>query len=174
MKNNFKELTDFLDEYRVKYIIHSDCVEVEGDLWLIAKELTFLPESFGNLKIGHSLWLSYNKLTSLPVSFGNLQIGRCLFLDVNHLTFLPESIGNLKIGRSLSFEGIHNNFTSLPDSFFLSGLYRKTTGIKNLDELHSNFLKQKEKAKREAEEAKRKADEQEEMIRFKSQIWVIG
>jgi len=25
--NNFKELTDFLDKYYVKYTIHSDCVE---------------------------------------------------------------------------------------------------------------------------------------------------
>ena len=173
MVNNFEELTDFLDEYRVKYIIHSDCVEVEGDLWLIAKGLTSLPESFGNLKIGHSLWLSYNKLTTLPESFGNLQIGRCLLLDGNHLTFLPESIGNLKIGRSLSFGGIYDNFTSLPDSFFLSGLYRKTTGIKNLDELHSKFLKLEREKKEAEEKAKRQAVEHEEMIRFKSQIWVI-
>ena len=173
MNNNFKELTDFLDEYIVRYIIHSDCVEVEGDLWLIAKGLTSLPESFGNLKIGHSLWLNYNKLTSLPESFGNLQIGRCLLLDGNHLTSLPESIGNLKIGRSLSFGSIYDNFTSLPDSFFLSGLYRKTIGIKNLDELYSNFLKQEREKKEAEEKAKRQAEEQEEMIRFKSQIWVI-
>jgi hypothetical protein len=73
--NNFQELTDFLDKYHVKYIIHSDCVEVEGDLYLKNKNLTSLPESFGNLKIGGSLWLENNNLTSLPESFGNLKIG---------------------------------------------------------------------------------------------------
>ena len=173
MVNNFEELTDFLDKYKVEYTIHSDCVEVKGDLWLIAKELTSLPESFGNLKIGHSLWLSYNKLTSLPESFGNLQIGGSLWLACNKLTSLPESIGNLKIGGSL--ELYYNNLTSLPESFFLSGLYRKTIGIENLDELHSNFLKQeREKIRLKLEaKAKKDAEEQEEMIRFKSQIWVI-
>ena len=110
MKNNFEELTDFLDKYRVRYIIHSDCVEVESDLRL-----------------------SYNKLTSLPDSFGNLKIGGCLCFNWSKLQHI------------------------LPDSFFTSGLYKKNYD-KNLDELYSNFLKRKE---------------QEEMIRFKSQIWVI-
>ena len=41
--SNFQELTDFLDKYHVKYIIHSGCVEVEGDLCLNDKKLTSLP-----------------------------------------------------------------------------------------------------------------------------------
>ena len=146
--NNFKKLTDFLDKYNVEYTIHSDCVEVKNDLYLSDNKLTSLPESFGNLKIGGSLWLACNKLTSLP-----------------------ESIGNLKIGGSL--ELYYNNLTSLPESFFLSGLYRKTLGIENLDELHSKFLKLEREKKEAEEKAKREAEEQEEMIRFKSQIWVI-
>jgi Leucine-rich repeat (LRR) protein len=136
--NNFKELTDFLDKYDVKYIIHSDCVKVEGDLylhnnnltslpesfgnlkiggnlWLDGNKLEYLPKSFGNLKIGFSLWLYNNQLTSLPESFGNLKIGGCLWLDGNNLTSLPESFGNLKIGGGLWLDG--NNLTSLPESF---------------------------------------------------------
>ena len=65
--NNFQELTDFLDKYDVKYIIHSDFVEVKGDLYLKNNNLTSLPESFGNLKIGgNSLYLNNNKLKFLP------------------------------------------------------------------------------------------------------------
>ena len=174
MVNNFEELTDFLDKYKVEYTIHSDCVEVKGDLRLECNKLTYLPESFGNLKIGGSLYLFWNKLTSLPESFGNLEIGRSLHLDYNDLIYLSESFGNLKIGGSLYLED--NKLTSLPDSFFTSKLYKIANGIKNLRELHSNFLKRKGqeeiRLKLEAK-AKKDAEEQEEMIRFKSQIWVI-
>jgi len=203
MNNNFKELTDFLDEYNQKYTVCSDCVKVDdwlylnynnlkylpesfgnlkigGNLYLDKNELTSLPESFGNLKIGGDLRLEYNNLTSLPESFCNIKIGGDLFLDYNNLTSLPESFCNIKIGGDLRIYG--NKFTSLPesfgnlkiggrlcfdwsklqhflpDSFFTSGLYKKNRD-KNLDELYSNFLKRKE---------------HEEMIRFKSQIWVIG
>jgi len=203
MNNNFKELTDFLDKYRVEYTVNSDCVKVDDWLWLSYKKLTSLPESFGNLKIGGGLLLDDNELTSLPESFGNLKIGGGLRLNNNNLTSLPESFGNLKVGGDLSLDGNNltslpesfcnikiggdlrlygNEFTSLPesfgnlkiggrlcfdwsklqhflpDSFFTSGLYKKNRD-KNLDELYSNFLKRKE---------------HEEMIRFKSQIWVIG
>jgi hypothetical protein len=113
--NNFQELTDFLDKYDVKYIIHSDCVEVEGDLSLTNNNLTSLPESFGNLQIGGNLWLDNNQFASLPESFGNLKIGGGLWLRENNLTSLPESFGNLKIGGSLSLS--HNNLASLPESF---------------------------------------------------------
>ena len=114
--NNFKELTDFLDKYSVKYTIHSDCVEVDGLLCLDNKNLKSLPDSFGNLKInGAGLWLRDNNLTSLPESFGNLKIRGSLWLGENNLTSLPESFGNLKIGGGLYLN--HNNLTSLPESF---------------------------------------------------------
>jgi hypothetical protein len=87
--NKFQELTDFLDKYNVKYIIHSDCVEVKGDLRLSNNNLTSLPESFGNLKIGGNLWLDYNKLEYLPKSFGNLKIGFSLWLNNNKIKSLP-------------------------------------------------------------------------------------
>ena len=113
--NKFQELTDFLDKYNKEYTIHSDCVEVEGNLSLSNNNLTSLPESFGNLKIGGDLWLSNNNLTSLPESFGNLKIGDSLWLQGNELTSLPESFGNLKIGGGLFLD--NNNLTSLPESF---------------------------------------------------------
>jgi hypothetical protein len=113
--NKFQELTDFLDKYDVKYIIHSDCVEVKGDLYLKNNNLTSLPESFGNLKIGGNLWLNDNNLTSLPESFGNLKIGFSLWLHYNNLASLPESFGNLKIGGYLCLN--NNNLASLPESF---------------------------------------------------------
>ena len=154
--NNFKELTDFLDKYLVSYIIHSDCVEVENDLSLNHNNLTSLPESFGNLKIGGGLGLGYNKLVSLPESFGNLKIGDSLWLQGNNLKSLPDSFGNLEIGGEFKLDWSKLQH-SLPDSLFTSGLYKKALD-KKLDELHAIFLKRKE---------------QEEMIRFKSQIWVI-
>ena len=95
--NKFQELTDFLDKYNKEYTIHSDCVEVKGDLRLESNNLASLPESFGNLKIGRDLFLNYNKLTTLPESFGNLKIGGRLLLCHNELTSLPESFGNLKM-----------------------------------------------------------------------------
>jgi len=113
--NNFQELTDFLDKYDVKYIIHSDCVEVEGNLNLHHRKLTSLPESFGNLKIGGNLFLHGSSLTSLPESFGNLKIGGDLWLDNNKLEYLPKSFGNLKIGFTLWLN--NNNLASLPESF---------------------------------------------------------
>ncbi len=113
--NNFKDLTDFLDQCKVKYILHSDCVEVEGLLDLSYRQLNSLPESFGNLKIGGILNLSFNKLNSLPESFGNLKIGGSLNLSFNKLNSLPESFGNLKIGGGL-FLG-RNQLNSLPESF---------------------------------------------------------
>jgi hypothetical protein len=113
--NKFQELTDFLDQYKVEYTIHSDCVEVKGNLYLYSNSLTSLPESFGNLKIGGSLHLNDNSLTSLPESFGDLKIGGGLYLSYNSLTSLPESFGNLKIGGGLELS--YNSLTSLPESF---------------------------------------------------------
>ena len=113
--NKFQELTDFLDKYNKEYTIHSDCVEVKGNLALGCYEFTSLPESFGNLKIGGCLILGNNNLTSLPESFGNLKIGSDLMLTKNELTSLPESFGNLKINGNLFLHS--NELTSLPESF---------------------------------------------------------
>ena len=139
--NNFKELTDFLDKYNVEYTIQSDCVEVEGDLCLEYNNLTSLPESFGNLKIGGDLWLNDNELTSLPESFGNLKIGGRLGLNRNELTSLPESFGNLKIGGDLLLR--YNNLKSLPESFenlkIGDSLWLDRNNLKSLPESFGNL-----------------------------------
>jgi len=139
--NNFKELTDFLDKYNVEYTIQSDCVEVEGDLCLEYNNLTSLPESFGNLKIGGDLWLNDNELTSLPESFGNLKIGGRLGLNRNELTSLPESFGNLKIGGDLLLR--YNNLKSLPESFenlkIVDSLWLDRNNLKSLPESFGNL-----------------------------------
>ena len=57
-----KELTDFLDKRGVEYTIDGEHVLVPGDVRLICPELTHLPESFGNLKIGGGLHLDCPKL----------------------------------------------------------------------------------------------------------------
>ncbi len=113
--NNFQELTDFLDKYEIKYIVNSDCVEVEGNLILHNNSLESLPESFGSLKIGGNLFLDKNSLKSLPDSFGNLRIGGGLGLSNNQLESLPDSFGSLKIGGGLWLH--HNQLKSLPESF---------------------------------------------------------
>jgi len=74
--NNFKELTDFLDKYGKKYIVHSDCVEVKGDLWLNSNNLTSLSESFGNLKIGGSLELFSNN-----ESYDDIDVKGNIYMD---------------------------------------------------------------------------------------------
>lgn len=140
MKNNFEELIDFLDKYNVKYTIHSDCVEVKGDLWLSRRNIKSLPQFFGILRISGSLHLEYNNLEYLPQSFSNLEIGCNLHLDRNKLISLSNSFANLKIGGCIYLE--RNKLKSFPDSFFSSGLYKKVKDIKNLGELHSKFLKQ--------------------------------
>jgi Leucine-rich repeat (LRR) protein len=90
-------------------------LKIGGNLGLSNNNLTSLPESFGNLKIGGDLTLWGNNLTSLPESFGKLKIGGDLLISNNNLTSLPESFGNLKIGGGLTLS--HNNLTSLPESF---------------------------------------------------------
>ena len=89
MNNNFKEITDFLDKYNQKYTVCSDCVKVDDWLWLNYNNLTSLPESFGNLKIGGNLYLDKNELTSLPESFGNLKID--VYMYDNNFTFLGKN-----------------------------------------------------------------------------------
>ena len=119
--NNFQELTDFLDKYKVEYTIHSDCVDVKGNLALNGNNLTSLPESFGNLKIGGSLWLHRNELTSLPESFGNLKIGGNLWLHNNNLTSLPT---------------IHSmNQTIEKDWCYIDGIVREIVSKKKLKDL---------------------------------------
>ena len=71
--NKFQEITDFLDKHNIEYTIHSDCVEVENNLFLTNKNLTSLPESFYKIRIDGDLKLDDNyfskSIHSLPESF---------------------------------------------------------------------------------------------------------
>jgi hypothetical protein len=74
--------------------------------WDLSKlNLTKLPESFINLKIGGDLYLSANNLESLPNSFGNIKLFGSLYLNNNKLEILPDSFRNLQVGKLY----LHNN-----------------------------------------------------------------
>ena len=91
-------------------------LKIGGDLYLSANNLKSLPKSFGyNLEIGGDLVLSGNQLESLPESFGNIVIGGDLWLSGNNLKSLPDNFVNIKIGNSLHLEG--NQLKTLPKSF---------------------------------------------------------
>ena len=52
-----------------------------GDLWLYNNQLTSLPDSFSNIRVGRSLGLYGNQLTSLPPNFARIEVGGYLFLN---------------------------------------------------------------------------------------------
>ncbi len=113
MKNELNDLLNWVLPYASNAKIEGDRVVVEGSLHLAHMELTSLPQSFGNLKVGGSLYLTGNQLTSLPASFGNLKVGGSLDLSYNKLTSLPESFGNLQVIGDLYLS--HNKLTTLPE-----------------------------------------------------------
>lgn len=82
--------------------------------YLFVYDISFLPESIGNLVNLRSLEVSHNELTSLPESIGNLINLTSLHFGTNKLTSLPESIGNLRNLMGLYVSD--NELTSLPES----------------------------------------------------------
>ena len=82
---------------------------------LSGNQLTRLPESFGQLRVGGYLDVSRNKLTVLPESFGQLRVGKDLDVSRNKLTVLPESFGQLRVGKNLDLST--NHLTVLPENF---------------------------------------------------------
>ena len=62
---------------------------------LEGKQLTALPESFGQLTALQTVYLDENQLTALPESFGQLTALQNLGLSENQLTALPESFRQL-------------------------------------------------------------------------------
>ena len=116
-----KELLAFLDKYRVKYTVEGDEVIVSGNLYLYNNQLTALPESFGNLKVGGDLWLHNNQLTALPESFGNLKVGGDLSLSNNQLT--SEPVFNRMAGNVVA-----------KDWCYVDGIVREVVSRKNLGE----------------------------------------
>ena len=82
---------------------------------LEGKQLTALPESFGQLTALQTVYLDENQLTALPESFFQLTALQNLGLSENQLTVLPESFGQLTALQNLGLS--ENQLTALPESF---------------------------------------------------------
>ena len=84
------------------------------ELYFYSYQLSYLPNSFGNLVNLRTLSLNDNQLSTLPDSFGNLANLTYLFLSNNQLSALPNSFANL---TNLEFADLHNNpIKQLPPS----------------------------------------------------------
>ena len=81
----------------------------------INTQLTYLPESIGDLSELVFLYLEWNSLTSLPTSFSQLSSLVSLTINNNWLTSLPSDFGNL---NQLFFLDLgYNQLASVPESF---------------------------------------------------------
>ncbi len=108
-------------------------------LWLGYSNISYLPESIGNLVYLNALDLTHCNLTSLPDTIGNLNLLERLDLFDNKLTSLPESTNNLKSLKFLDIGGNHSllippmNIYSLPVELTIgsdSDLINKTALMK--------------------------------------------
>jgi hypothetical protein len=106
----YKELPKSILEELLKLLENNKSLEQ----LTITNQLTFLPDSIGNLTNLHKLIIYHNKLTFLPDSIGNLTNLQELIIDHNKLTFLPDNIGNLINLQKLNLA--LNQLTFLPDS----------------------------------------------------------
>jgi leucine-rich repeat protein SHOC2 len=140
-----------METAELEQIIEQARLDRVDKLDLSSNQLTYLPESIGNLtnltwlKLGgntydrdelgsrtdESDWALFNKIKILPESISNLTQLTSLNLGSNQLTTLPESIGNLTELTSLNVSS--NHLTTLPDSL---GNLTKLTSL-NLSE---NYL----------------------------------
>lgn len=98
-------------------------------LWLSGKNLTSLPEKFGQLSALSHLELKRNQLISLPISFGSLKSLDLLELSSNALSSLPTSFGSLSALTFLDLS--ENRLITLPESFGL------LSNLKNLFLIHN-------------------------------------
>lgn len=103
-------------------------------------KLEYLPNNIGNLNL-HLLFLPSNKLKELPKSIGNLT--HCYDIDIsyNELKYIPETIGNIKY---LSILNISNNkLKELPDSInnleYLTELILFKNRLKYIPDLSNCF-----------------------------------
>ena len=72
-----------------------------GSWSLYQRNITQLPECFGDLVCMGDLNLAGNQLESLPLSFGNVEVGGNLFLDDNRLRSLPPGFKHITVGGRL-------------------------------------------------------------------------
>ncbi|NGX39309.1 MAG: E3 ubiquitin-protein ligase sspH2 [Chlamydiae bacterium] len=85
------------------------------ELNLSANGLTLLPKFLHKFSSLEKLDLSDNRLSILPEFLGELTSLKTLYLGLNELTVLPESLGKLRSLRRLSLS--INKLSSLPDFF---------------------------------------------------------
>lgn len=77
-------------------------------------QLTFLPDSIGNLRKLEELYVSGNQLISLPESICNLKNLYLLVVDRNQIVSIPERIGDLHNLTTLFMN--NNQIVSIPES----------------------------------------------------------
>lgn len=141
--NWMHEIWEWAEEFKIPETI----VPKSGTALLALKHLTitdyditFLPDSIGNLSNLESLSDWDSSLTFLPNSIGNLSSLKVLDIVYdNSLTFLPESIGNLSNLEILELTG--SNLKSLPESIGnLSNLKTLNASSNELTELSSSSM----------------------------------
>ena len=127
-----------MTEEELEEVIEKARVDRAKRLDLCYKEITYLPESIGNLSDLSDLCLPYNKITKLPESIGNLSNLSKLTLVDNQLTSLPSNILNL---TNLNFLHLSSNkFISLPESIgALSNLKELALDSNQINELPSSL-----------------------------------
>jgi Leucine-rich repeat (LRR) protein len=123
-----------METAELEQIIEQARLDRVDKLDLSSNQLTYLPESIGNLtnltwlKLGGNTydrdelgnrtdeldWALFNKIKILPESIGNLNKLTSLNVSSNQLTTLPESIGILSELTSLNVSS--NQLTTLPES----------------------------------------------------------
>ena len=70
-------------------------------LWLDQNQLTYLPNTIGDLENLKTLELQYNWLESIPSELGNCAKLEFLHLDRNDLDSIPATLGSLRQLREL-------------------------------------------------------------------------
>ncbi|MDD9855846.1 MAG: leucine-rich repeat domain-containing protein [Gammaproteobacteria bacterium] len=111
------ELVAWADENRIPEKVFprdADAILALRLLNLYGRELSYLPESIGNLTNLEHLYLGNNDLIVLPDSVGDLTNLKVLYLWRNYFSELPDSIGNLANLEVLDLD--HNLLSVLPES----------------------------------------------------------
>jgi len=75
---------------------------INGNVNWGSEDITYLPESFGDLIVNGKLYLNDNQLTTLPDSFGYLTVDGNIYLNGNELASLPDSFVKLISTHKLS------------------------------------------------------------------------
>jgi Leucine-rich repeat (LRR) protein len=110
-------------------------------LGLTACNLSYLPESIGELINLKKLYLNKSRLKTLPKSIGNLTLLEILDLEQNEIYILPEEIGLCENLKEIYLQ--KSSLTALPESFGNLRLIEKAifrdNKLKNLPKSFKNL-----------------------------------